>query len=298
MGVLRRAARPREGRRSPSSLLWEMRRLRFAVTLYGTMGWIPSDTRETACVVVETPKWLLIVDLGTGFRRFLVPPGQDLLKRYNDIFIFLSHFHLDHSIGLTYVPFVLKGKKVRIAGPGSRITGRSLEENLASICRSPIFSTPLDRFPMELELIELEPGVNTIGDLEVKVRVQPHTDPSVGLVFNNELAYITDTSCTEDTTRFVDGVRILMHETWFDSQDYERISRESDSISPGSFSGHSHAPGVSQIAQQAGVHLLLPVHLNPAYSDTRIQQMEQYLTSVLGQDRIRIPRDLDRFHLL
>jgi ribonuclease BN (tRNA processing enzyme) len=72
------------------------------IILLGTGGYHPSEQRHTACLLV--PEWGLMFDAGTA--TFRVAPR--LATRELDIF--LTHAHLDHIVGLTYLlaPLVLK----------------------------------------------------------------------------------------------------------------------------------------------------------------------------------------------
>ena len=58
------------------------------------------------------PEIGVVFDAGTGFFRV-----RDLIQT-NALDVFMSHVHLDHSIGLTFMLDVLFGKKVeRVTGP-------------------------------------------------------------------------------------------------------------------------------------------------------------------------------------
>ena len=61
------------------------------VTLLGTMGWMPSERRETTCTVCRDGDELLLFDAGTGLRRLLTPVGAALLDGVFRVHLFLSH---------------------------------------------------------------------------------------------------------------------------------------------------------------------------------------------------------------
>ena len=66
----------------------------------GTSGYHPTERRQTSCLLL--PEFGVALDAGTGaFRlgRYLVTSELD---------IFLTHAHLDHSAGLTYLFSVLR----------------------------------------------------------------------------------------------------------------------------------------------------------------------------------------------
>ncbi len=73
--------------------------------LLGTGGYHPSDARQTACLTL--PELGVVLDAGTAMYRvrdYLVTDTLD---------IFLTHSHLDHVIGLTYLFDVLWERKMR-----------------------------------------------------------------------------------------------------------------------------------------------------------------------------------------
>ena len=61
----------------------------------GTMGWFDTKLGNTLCVLVDTGKEYIIFDAGTGFSKI-----DNYIKDKRPIYLFLSHFHLDHIIGL------------------------------------------------------------------------------------------------------------------------------------------------------------------------------------------------------
>ncbi len=72
------------------------------LTVLGSAGWIPVGKRETACYAVRAGKSLLLLDAGTGVGK-LLGESEALLHNIDEVHIILSHFHLDHVIGLTYL---------------------------------------------------------------------------------------------------------------------------------------------------------------------------------------------------
>ena len=63
--------------------------------LLGTGGYHPNQRRHTACLML--PEAGIVLDAGTGFfrvRQHVATPSLDIL---------LTHAHLDHVVGLTYL---------------------------------------------------------------------------------------------------------------------------------------------------------------------------------------------------
>ena len=75
------------------------------VVLLGTGGYFPTSQRHTSCVLL--PEIGVVLDAGTGMSRL----GNYLQTERLDIF--LSHAHLDHVAGLTYLINVVPAEVVR-----------------------------------------------------------------------------------------------------------------------------------------------------------------------------------------
>jgi ribonuclease BN (tRNA processing enzyme) len=71
------------------------------ITFLGTAGWMPNDQRETASIAVRVGSSLILLDAGTGIRRLVTDPA--LHGGVESIHVMLSHFHLDHVVGLSYL---------------------------------------------------------------------------------------------------------------------------------------------------------------------------------------------------
>ncbi len=65
------------------------------IRFLGTNGWYDTDTGNTVCILIETKDSYLILDAGNGFYKI----GR-YIKQHKPINLFLSHYHLDHVIGL------------------------------------------------------------------------------------------------------------------------------------------------------------------------------------------------------
>lgn len=251
------------------------------LTTLGSMGWIPVRDRQTCCYCLETGgcDTLLVFDAGTGLARFAEPWGREILEKHNTVLLLLSHYHLDHVSGLIYLSHFFKHKKVHLAAPGKEIYGKSAREILDGFISPPFFGRPLDRWSLDIRIHDLGTGEQTIAGIEVETIRQEHSDPSLGIKINDKsgsVCYITDTACGEETAQFASGARLLLHETWLDNTDYERLDREARETgeTPPLLSSHSPVRQVAQIAAKAGVEELLLIHLNPSYDEARFISME------------------------
>src|SRR5262245_16564934 len=108
--------------------------------LLGTTGYHPNARRHTACLMI--PEIGLVLDAGTGFFRV-----RDWLQT-SELDIFLTHAHLDHVFGLTFMFDTVNGtglKTARVHGEARHLRG--VQEHLFS---EPLFPAmpPLTFHPL------------------------------------------------------------------------------------------------------------------------------------------------------
>ena len=65
------------------------------IIFLGTNGWYDTETGNTVCVLIETEREFIILDAGSGLYKI-----DEYIRTRKPIYLFLSHFHLDHIIGL------------------------------------------------------------------------------------------------------------------------------------------------------------------------------------------------------
>lgn len=214
------------------------------LVLLGTSGYHPSETRHTACLCL--PEVGVVLDAGTGLFRL----GDYLATREVDLF--LSHAHLDHVVGLTYLLTIASRAAL------TRVTVHGEAEKLAAI-RQHLYAPEL--FPVEPEW-EARPLTGPV-DLAGGGRLTsfPLVHPGGVLGFRLEwpghsLAYVTDTHAAVPAGHLeqVRGVDVLVHECNFTD------ARADWALA----TGHSATSAVAQLARDAGVGRLILVHVDPA----------------------------------
>jgi ribonuclease BN (tRNA processing enzyme) len=237
--------------------------------ILGSGGWIPTDCRETACVLIRSGGHALLLDAGSGARRLTSDPG--LLQDATQLDVILTHFHLDHVCGLGYVP--AWPIRPRIWAPGAWLYATPSERLLDPLRRSPISPAELDTLG---SLYELKPGRQQIGTFTVTARAQlHHWAPTAGLRIDDDIALITDTAYDPGGVTLADGVRHLLHEAW------------SSSDAPQAADNDATGSDAARTAADAGVGQLTLIHLNPLLADHQPvldDARARVPTAVLGED--------------
>src|SRR5262249_46591497 len=87
----------------------------------GTAGYHPTERRQTACVLL--PELGIVLVAGTGILRL-----RERLAT-TELDIYLTHAHLDHVAGLTFLLDVFSGKSME------RVTIHGMPDKLAAVDR-------------------------------------------------------------------------------------------------------------------------------------------------------------------
>jgi len=221
--------------------------------LLGTGGYYPTAQRQTACLLL--PEIGVVLDAGSGIgrlREYLQTPGLD---------IFLTHAHLDHVIGLTYMltavpPEVLQ--QTTVHGTAAKL--QAVREHLFDPAIFPI-EPKFRQFKQLDDAPQLSIGGAGGGTLTHFPLVHP--SGSVGFRLDwpgRSMAYVTDTTAAvgADYIEAIRGVDLLVHECYF----------ADNALDLPAVTGHSWLLPVAEVAADAKVGRLVLVHIGPHYAST------------------------------
>jgi ribonuclease BN (tRNA processing enzyme) len=242
--------------------------------LLGSGGWIPTSKRATCSALVRDGDRAVAIDAGTGISRLVEDPG--LLEGVRRMDVILTHFHLDHVVGLAYLPALPLPEAPRVHGPGAWLYGDATGEILARLISPPLF-VGLEAITSGVE--EIPEGGLALGSLELRARAQErHTEPTLALRVGDDLAYCTDTAYDNRNVELARGARVLAHEAWYTEDD------------PREEAIHSSAAGAARIARAAGVEKLALIHIRPSADEERLAAEAQsvFERSEVGADLLRL----------
>ncbi|NIL96254.1 MAG: MBL fold metallo-hydrolase [Planctomycetales bacterium] len=212
----------------------------------GTSGYYPNQRRHTACFMI--PELGIVLDAGTGMFRL----PEHLVTEELDIF--LSHAHLDHIVGLTYLLGILDGRGMR------QVVVHGEPEKLAAI-RQHLFSELIFSVMPPLQFRPLADKVPLRGGGRLTHFPLEHPGGVVGFRLDwpgHSLAYVTDTTAAAGVAYLekIRGVDLLLHECYFPN---EKANLAAELF-------HSSTSAVAKVAHEAQVGRLVLVHTNPADS--------------------------------
>ena len=276
---------------------------RFTVKFWGVRGSYPTVDGNTlavggntSCLEVNANGWRLIFDAGTG----IIPLGKRLCGGSSPppAYIFLSHTHIDHVMGLCFFePLLTPHARSFILGPGP--TPGGLPRSLRHLTHSHLFPVSLDELKGRKEIISLSGGQVVRFDTPGKrprIEAAPRLDgiepreltvltfmspahPLNGVMLyrihfqQRSFVYATDVEQRgggyPEIIEFIRGADLLVHDAQYLRDEYESRSK------PRKGWGHSTIDMAIEVAKKAGVKRLVLFHHEPTHDDKTMKRIEQ-----------------------
>jgi ribonuclease BN (tRNA processing enzyme) len=219
----------------------------------GTMGWFDSKLGNTLCVLLDTAEAYIVFDCGGGFYKL-----DGYIKENKPIIILLSHFHLDHIIGLHALDKFDFPQGMKFFGPPG------IKRLFNTIVNAP-YSMPVKRLKTKLTINEFS------NNLKLSVKITYAKLRHSGVCYgyrvqaqNKCVTFCTDTGVCANLELLARGADILITEC---------------SLPPGKIDEswpHLNPQQAAAIAKKAKVKQLLLAHFDagayPQLSDIKKAQ--------------------------
>lgn len=248
------------------------------ITIWGVRGSAPRPSRScmeyggnTVCITLEYQGRTVILDAGTG----LTSLGRHLCDRKGTrrLDILLSHFHMDHVLGLfSFRPLFDPDMEIHLYG------GKGLAQYLNTLIGPPFWPVGVQDVPARLEFHEIQPGGSfDLDGLSVSTLAGNH--PGGSLLYRLEgggkcLTYALDCETDGQTgpalTGFAQGSDVLIWDATYTRADLR------------SGWGHSTWEQGLELGRAAEAGLVLMTHYSWDYSDEFLRRQE----ALAGQDGI------------
>lgn len=250
------------------------------VKIWGCRGSIPSPSPEnlryggnTSCIQVTHEHTQVILDAGSGILRL----GKYLSPDITEIHIFLTHLHIDHTLGLGFfLPLYNPRVKVHIYGPATHAD--PLLNRLRRYFSPPLFPLKLSELPVHPEIHELSEQTIRVGDLEIMSAYVCHPGATVGYRISAggaSFAYLPDHELQIGAAGFPE------YPEW--TSGFDLANRADLLFHDGSYSakeypakvgwGHSSVRDAIQFAKMCQVKRLGIFHHEPMRTDVQLEEL-------------------------
>ncbi|MFX1253408.1 MAG: MBL fold metallo-hydrolase [Promethearchaeota archaeon] len=168
----------------------------------GTNGWYSTDQGNTVCIYISTDKYDIILDAGDGFYKI-----DKYVKGDKPIKILLSHFHLDHILGLHILSKFRFKKEINIYGYSG------IKEALTTLLNHP-YSAPIAKLPLDISLNELNEGTINLP-FKLTCFLLKHSAPCLGYrieIDEKIIVFCTDTGICDNLYKLAKGADVFITE--------------------------------------------------------------------------------------
>lgn len=274
------------------------------VRFWGVRGSYPTTTQQTrdfggntSCVEVLAAGHRCIFDAGTG----IIALGKEICRDVSSqprAYVFLSHTHIDHVMGLCFFePLLTANSRSYIYGPGS--SHGALARSLQQLTHSDLFPVSFDELKGKKEIHSLTggeqirfsaPGKRPLIDKSTLPAQDGSDDltiatfksvahPRFGVMLyrihyrGKSLVYATDIEQKDggypEVVDFARGADLLIHDAQYLQDEYCSTSK------PKKGWGHSTIEMAAEVAKKAQVKRLVLFHHDPAHDDRIMRAIER-----------------------
>ena len=268
---------------------------------------------NTSCLEFRADNKLVIVDFGTGIKPlgdYLM--ANDFKKGPIDVDVFISHTHWDHIMGFPmFTPLFMPTSRIRIHGPVS-YEDETLEQIIGAQLTYRYWPVRISELSAHIEYAQIKETSLDLGDgLWVTTKYLNHpilclgyrfeyrgktivtaydnepfrnlfpTDPE-DPSYDEDAAREGEAAATEENEkllRFFDGADVLIHDTQYTYEEYEKHLGW----------GHSSYERAINNANKAKVKKLIMFHHDPNRTDEQLEKLEKdYQKRIAGKTSMKV----------
>ncbi|MFA5143556.1 MAG: MBL fold metallo-hydrolase [Candidatus Omnitrophota bacterium] len=223
------------------------------IRILGTNGWFDTAIANTVCILIETNECYIILDAGGGFHK-----AREYIKADRPVYLFISHLHLDHIIGLHTLPLFKVPQGIDIYLPGG------MAAPLKTFLDKP-YTSSVDTLASPVRIHEID--TEKPPRLAVDFGQLCHWTLCYGYRFNLEgriISYCTDTGICDELRILAKDCDLLITECSF--KPGEDVSKTL----------HLNPEAAAEIAKECGVKKLGLIHFDagryPALKDRALAE--------------------------
>lgn len=205
------------------------------IIFLGTNGWYTTPTGNTPCILIDNKEHYVVFDAGNGIYKL-----DQYITEPKPIYLFISHFHIDHVSGLHCL------NKFNFPQGINIYVGQGRTKDFQILINPPFTS------PKQINLIELKDGKNTIPfPIEAIEQFHAYTNHGYRVTLEEKtIAYSGDCGISDGSLKLAKDADILIHE----------CSYKADH--PADKWGHVGPIEAAQLAKEAGVKKLILTHFD------------------------------------
>lgn len=229
-------------------------------------AWGTADIGETSSFLVESPEFTIVLDMCPGVARQLKREGF-LLKDLD--MAFGSHVHSDHLLGATYLLFQ-HSVETRALGEGEYkpftfLGDKNVLETIDKVIK---LHYPDRGFIYNSIECENNSIIDTGKGVIIKTSYNNHTVPTMAVRLeweNHSICYTSDGLLTPEVRELAKGVDLLIGEAFGSHALYQNRYLKVK---------HTLGREIGQLANECGVKMLMPFHMNPIFEKNSSRKEE------------------------
>lgn len=210
------------------------------IIFLGTNGWYDTKTGNTICTLIDAKDYFVVLDAGSGFHKL-----DKYINKEKPVYLFLSHFHLDHIIGLHILnKFAFKR--------GISVYGQKYTKNILKKIVNKPFTMPFEELPFDANIYEIPEKASKLPFL-AKSKPLIHSSICFGYRFeikNKIITYCSDTGFCQNAVELAKNADLFIAECSYKTYQH------------GKNWSHLSPKDAAEIAKEAKVKRLVLTHFD------------------------------------